>query len=193
MRPLVSFGVLFSPFIPFSFALGVKIEFLLPRHEEISQNGEYKLIIATEGLAAGDTPENKVLVAFTKTLAAGKGIKLYVDWHSYGQYILTPYGYSCSAQPANQARQSTLSKGLATKIAASYGTKFTVGGGCAALYATTGDSTDYITDVSKAEFAWTIELRPSSSASNGFVLAASQILPTAIEQWQGMLYLLPTM
>ena len=54
----------------------------------------------------------------------------------------------------------------------------------------TGDSTDYLTDVAKAEFAWTIELRPGSSASNGFVLPAAQILPSSIEQWEGLKYLL---
>ncbi|KAK0645397.1 hypothetical protein B0T16DRAFT_457435 [Cercophora newfieldiana] len=146
-----------------------------------------------KGQAAGDTPENKALVAFTKTLVASKGIKLYIDWHSYGNYILTPYGYSCSATPSNNARQLELARGLNTRIQQSYGTRHTVGGACSTLYATTGDSTDYLTDVSKAEFAWTIELRPGSGTSNGFVLPAAQILPSGVEQWEGMKYLLATM
>ncbi len=60
------------------------------------------------GAAAGDTPENtgirskierrsksitmntnRRFSAYGDTLGAGKGIKLYIDWHSYGQYILT--------------------------------------------------------------------------------------------------------
>ncbi|KAK3313606.1 hypothetical protein B0H66DRAFT_577562 [Apodospora peruviana] len=146
-----------------------------------------------KGVAAGDTPENKGLVAFTKSLAAGKGIKLYIDWHSFGQYILLPYGYDCSARAANHARQTTLASGVASRIAQSYGTRFTYGPSCSTLYATTGSSVDYLTDVSKAELAWTIELRPTGSSSSGFILPAAQILPSAIEQWEGMTYLLTTM
>ncbi|KAM7194412.1 hypothetical protein V8F20_007938 [Naviculisporaceae sp. PSN 640] len=146
-----------------------------------------------KGLAAGDTPENKALVAFTKSLQASKGIKLYIDWHSYGQYILLPYGFDCSARASNHARQTTLATGLANKIRESYGTRFTYGPSCSTLYKTTGSSTDYLTDVAKAELAWTIELRPTGSSSSGFILPAGQILPSSIEQWEGMKYLLATM
>jgi murein tripeptide amidase MpaA len=41
-----------------------------------------------KGRAAGDSPENKALKTQIDTLAAGKGITFYVDFHSYGQYIL---------------------------------------------------------------------------------------------------------
>lgn len=142
-----------------------------------------------KGVSAGDTPEIQALTAFTSTLRA-KGIKLYIDWHSYGQYILLPYGYNCDVRASNHARQTTLAQGLAQRIQQSYGTQFTYGPACSTLYLTTGDSTDYITDVAGAEFAWTIELRPTSSSGNGFVLPANQILPSAIEQWEGMKYLL---
>jgi len=143
-----------------------------------------------KGSSAGDTPEIKALIAFTSTLRNNKGIKLFIDWHSYGQYILIPYGYNCQARAPNHARQMTLAQGLSQRIQQSYGTRFTYGQACSALYMTTGDSTDYITDVAGAEFAWTIELRPTSSNGNGFVLPAGQILPSAVEQWEGMKYLL---
>lgn len=143
-----------------------------------------------KGAAAGDTPESKGLVAFTQQLAAGQGIKLYIDWHSYGQYILLPYGYNCSARATNHARQLTLATNTASTIAQRYGTRFTYGPSCSTLYATTGDSVDYLTDVSKAEFAWTIELRPTGSSGGGFVLPPAQILPSALEQWDGIKYLL---
>lgn len=89
-----------------------------------------------KGAAGGDTPENKALIAFSKTLTNGKGIKLFIDWHSYGHYILIPYGYNCAAKATNHARQLSLAQGLSTRIAQSYGTKFTTGQACAALYAT---------------------------------------------------------
>ena len=41
-----------------------------------------------KGLAAGDAPENRGLVANVNSLRDGKGLRLYIDFHSYGQYIL---------------------------------------------------------------------------------------------------------
>ncbi|KAI0834519.1 hypothetical protein F5Y06DRAFT_278857 [Hypoxylon sp. FL0890] len=145
-------------------------------------SGQYR------GAAAGDTPENTGIRTLGDQLADKKGIKLYVDWHSYGQYILTPYGYSCSAVAANQAKQDSLAKSLATAIAKPYGTRFTAGPTCATLYATAGGSNDYVTDINKAEYGWAIELR--DTGRNGFTLPADQILPTGIEIWEGIKYLL---
>ncbi|KAI1409469.1 hypothetical protein F5Y13DRAFT_90757 [Hypoxylon sp. FL1857] len=140
------------------------------------------------GVAAGDTPENTGIRTLGDQLVDKKGIKLYVDWHSYGQYILTPYGYSCSAVAANQAKQDSLAKSLATAIAKPYGTRFTAGPTCATLYATAGGSNDYVTDINKAEYGWAIELR--DTGRNGFTLPADQILPTGIEIWEGIKFLL---
>ncbi|KAF6820090.1 Metallocarboxypeptidase A-like protein-like protein 1 [Colletotrichum plurivorum] len=143
-----------------------------------------------KGQAAGDTPEMTALKSFTDRLASGNGIKLFIDWHSYGQYILLPYGYDCSARAANHARQMTLAGGTAAAVAQNYGTRFTYGPSCSTLYATTGSAPDYLTGAARAEVAWTVELRPSGAAGGGFVLPAAQILPSAIEQWNGMKYLL---
>ncbi|KAK6949809.1 hypothetical protein Daesc_008130 [Daldinia eschscholtzii] len=143
------------------------------------------------GVAAGDTPENTGIRTLGDQLANGNGIKLYIDWHSYGQYILTPYGYSCSAVVSNQAKQNSLAKNTASAIAKPYGTRFTTGPTCATLYATAGGSNDYVTDVNKAEYGWAIELR--DTGRNGFTLPANQILPTGIEIWEGMKYLFANM
>ncbi|KAK8114280.1 hypothetical protein PG999_006349 [Apiospora kogelbergensis] len=148
-----------------------------------------------KGQAAGDTPEVKVLKAFTDKLAAGKGIKLYIDFHSYGQYILLPYGYSCSKKATNDAKQESLAGGLQSAIAKPNGKKFTYGPICSTLYAATGGSTDrltrviqYMTDVAGTTYAWAIELR-----GNSFVLPANQIRPSGDEIWQGMQYLIPSL
>ncbi|KAI2636233.1 hypothetical protein GGS26DRAFT_581163 [Hypomontagnella submonticulosa] len=140
---------------------------------------------------SGDTPENTGIRTLGDQLAAGRGIKLYIDWHSYGQYILTPYGYSCSAVAANQAKQDSLARNVATAIAKPYGTRFTTGPTCATLYATAGGSNDYVTDINKAEYGWAIELR--DTGRNGFTLPANQILPTGTEAWEGMKYLFANM
>ncbi|KAI0199895.1 hypothetical protein F4808DRAFT_194977 [Astrocystis sublimbata] len=139
------------------------------------------------GQAPGDTPENTGIREFGDKLGAGKGIKLYVDWHSYGQYILTPYGYSCSATAPNQSKQDKLARDTGAAIAKVHGTRFTTGPTCTTLYATAGGSNDYFTDVTVAELAWAIELR--DTGTYGFVLPANQIIPAGEESWAGQLYL----
>ncbi|KAI1739922.1 hypothetical protein F4680DRAFT_458916 [Xylaria scruposa] len=139
------------------------------------------------GQAPGDTPENTGIRTFGDKLGAGKGIKLYIDWHSYGQYILTPYGYSCSAKAPNQSKQDSLARSVGTAIAQVHGTRFTTGQTCSTLYATAGGSNDYFTDVTTAELAWAIELR--DTGTYGFTLPANQIIATGEESYAGQKYL----
>lgn len=106
--------------------------------------------------------------------------------HTLTQHF-SPYGYSCTAQASNQAKQNTLASGVRSAIAAVHGTRFTAGPTCSTLYATNGGSNDYFTDVTQAEFAWAIELR--DTGSYGFTLPANQIIPSGEESWAGQKYL----
>lgn len=47
---------------------------------------------------------------------------------------------------------------------------------------------DYVYDVTKAQYAFTTELR--DTGMNGFVLPPDQILPSAVEEFAGLRYLL---
>ncbi|KAH7014801.1 hypothetical protein EDB80DRAFT_604918 [Ilyonectria destructans] len=141
------------------------------------------------GLAAGDTPENAALVAHTRSIAQSTGIKFYVDWHSYSQLILLPYGYSCSASASNINTQMSLAGGVASAIQGVNGLRFQYGPTCTTIYQTAGGSNDWVFDVAKAELAWAFELRPASSSSGGFTVPASNILPSGKEIWAGMRYL----
>ncbi|KAI1446059.1 zinc carboxypeptidase A [Annulohypoxylon stygium] len=138
------------------------------------------------GYQPGDAPETAALMAYAQTLAGDKGIKLYIDWHSYAQTILLSYGYSCDTFPQNYDQQVTLAGETAARIAQPYNTTFEYGSGCLVLYQSSGNGRDYMTDAAGAEFGWGIELR---STRYGFVLPADQILPSSIEIWEGMKYL----
>ncbi|EWC46453.1 hypothetical protein DRE_04396 [Drechslerella stenobrocha 248] len=149
------------------------------------------------GTGPGSTVEIDALVKFSQELAGDKGIKLYVDWHSFSQLILLPYGYDCKARVPNYEQQMSLARGVANAIKG-YGSRrstFTPGETCPALYKAVGGSTDYMQDVANAEISWCIELHPTNSGfgAGGFVLTPDKIKPSAEEIWAGMLYLLPTM
>ncbi|ROT36080.1 carboxypeptidase B [Sodiomyces alkalinus F11] len=147
------------------------------------------------GLSPGDTPEMQSLVAFTDAVAAANegGIKLYIDWHSYGHLILLSYGGDCDARVENYERQMELARGTAAVVETVDGSKYTAGPVCDVLYAASGGSMDYVYDVAGAELSWGYELSPADAAGGGFVLPADQILPTVVENWEGMRWLLSTM
>jgi carboxypeptidase A2 len=141
-----------------------------------------------KGVAAGDAPENKGLVAQVNQLRDSRGIRLYLDVHSYGQYILSPYGYDCALRPENDAQHQSLASRAAAAIRAVSGTQYTFGPSCSTLYATTGSSTDYTDVTGNATYSFTYELR--DKGTYGFVLPANQIQPTVRETWAGVVSML---
>ncbi|KAF2749202.1 hypothetical protein M011DRAFT_399384 [Sporormia fimetaria CBS 119925] len=141
-----------------------------------------------KGLAPSDAPENRGLVSQVQSLKNSRGIRLYLDIHSYGQYILWPYGYNCNLRAENDAAHRTIASAAATAIRGVFGTAYTIGPSCSTLYATTGSSTDYTDVTGNATYSYTYELR--DKGTNGFVLPASQIQPTVRETWAGLLSML---
>ncbi|CBX93159.1 similar to carboxypeptidase A1 precursor [Plenodomus lingam JN3] len=137
-----------------------------------------------KGQAAGDSPENRGLRTQVDALRSSRGIRLYLDIHSYGQYILWPYGYNCNLVPENSAQHRTLATRAQSAIQAVSGTPYTVGPSCSTLYATTGSSTDYTDVVGNATYSYTYELRDTGRF--GFVIPANQIQPTVRETWAGL-------
>lgn len=136
------------------------------------------------GRSAGSEPENKALVNHMKSIAARQKIYQYVDWHSYGEYILSPYGYT-AATPGNSDEQVALGGEAAEAIRRVHGKEFTVGPSGATLYPTTGSSADFATDVAGAEFAYALELRGGGEGAQGFVLPPEQIRDAGEEMLAG--------
>ncbi|KAL9048055.1 MAG: hypothetical protein Q9206_006273 [Seirophora lacunosa] len=141
------------------------------------------------GRAPADAPETVVLANFVNKLAtSAQKLKLFIDYHSYSQLFMTPYGYSCSAVTANDAEYQSLARGVVAAIKAVYGTVFRAGPICPTIYQVSGSSVDYVTDIAKAAYSFTSELR--DTGNYGFVLPASQILPSGVEAFAGLRYLL---
>ncbi|KAK3504451.1 hypothetical protein B0T13DRAFT_3751 [Neurospora crassa] len=146
---------------------------------------------AYRGAKQGDAPETTALAAFLNKVKAAQGLKLFIDWHSYSQLFMSPYGYTCSSVPAKNSEYQSLARGAVAAIKSVYGTTFNYGPICTTVYKATGNSVDYAFDVSGAEYAFTLELR--DTGANGFILPASQILPSGVEAWAGVKYLLANM
>jgi hypothetical protein len=142
------------------------------------------------GEEPGDAPENKGLDEFMLNLRDEQGIKLYIDWHSYSQLILCPFGHKETLYAPELGKWTRVAALMSEQIRAESdnATTFTFGPSGATLYPTTGSSVDHIYTIGRAEFSYTIEL--PDYGDFGFVLPPERIRPAAEEQWVGQQVLL---
>ncbi|KAK3369660.1 hypothetical protein B0T24DRAFT_363200 [Lasiosphaeria ovina] len=144
-----------------------------------------------KGKAQSDAPETTALAAWLKTTKANQGLKLFIDYHSYSQLFMTPYGYSCTTVSAKNTELQALAKGAVAAIKATHGLTYQYGPICSTIYKATGSSVDYVNDVVGSDYTFTTELR--DTGNNGFVLPANQIVPTGEETYAAFRYLLLNM
>ncbi|KAK8109325.1 hypothetical protein PG984_015126 [Apiospora sp. TS-2023a] len=137
------------------------------------------------GAKPGDAPENAGLDAFVRKVRDKQGIKLYIDWHSYGQLLLFPFGYAETLYAPELGKWTKAASMVSEAIrdASNTSTTYTFGPSGATLYATSGSAPDHVYSVGRAEWSFTIELRDTGRF--GFVLPQDQIRPAAEEMWEG--------
>ncbi|KAK6223132.1 zinc carboxypeptidase [Colletotrichum tabaci] len=141
-----------------------------------------------KGLAPGDSLEVKALKGQIDSLSASKGISLFLDFHSFGQYILWPFGYDCTLVGTDETSLRSLAERAAADIMAVYVTMYQVGNSCRLLKQTTGSSADYVHGVAGSKYTYTFKLR--DLLTYGYSLPANQIQPTVNETWAAVLPML---
>jgi len=127
------------------------------------------------GKSAFSEPETKAISDFIKTL---KGVKMGIDFHSYSQLILRPYGWTTKLPPA-EAVMKTIGDGMAAAIRATTKVNY-VSEHSIDLYITTGTALDWFYEPA-GFYGYTIELR--DTGAYGFVLPPAQIKPTGQENF----------
>lgn len=110
-------------------------------------------------------------------------IKLYLTFHSYGNYLLYPWGYT-SAYPEDADVLQALAVDVEAGIASVYGTRYTIGSSTNVLYAAAGGSDDWVKGVGGVALSYTIEL--PGGGLWGFDLPASRIEEVGIETFEGV-------
>jgi len=137
------------------------------------------------GTAAFSEPESKAVSDYT--LANGPFVGA-IDYHSYSQLILRPYGWT-KVLPPNEAIAKTIGDGIRASILAVNRVAYTSQPSWE-LYYTAGTSTDWWYATGKIPFSYCIELR--DTGTYGFQLPAAQIKPTGAENWAGFTYFVQT-
>eukprot|EP00835_Amoeboradix_gromovi_P005730 NODE_572_length_6559_cov_0.536842.p5 type:complete len:152 gc:universal NODE_572_length_6559_cov_0.536842:1187-1642(+) len=131
-------------------------------------------------------PESKSIDQYYRSLCCVSGA---IDFHSYSQLILRPYGFSKADSP-NEPEFKEVTQLMSSTMKSKY-SKYYTPQKSISLYITTGTASDYFYIArpnSEWVFALTIELRPSNSlGSGGFVLNPREILPTGEETYAGVL------
>ncbi|XP_032842632.1 carboxypeptidase A2 [Tyto alba] len=131
------------------------------------------------GPSANSEVEVRSVVNFIKKHG---NIRAFLTLHSYSQLLMYPYGYKCT-KPADYAELDALGEAAAHSIQSLYGTRFTVGSICSTIYQASGGSIDWSYDYG-IKYSFAFELR--DTGRYGFLLPASQIIPTAEETWLGL-------
>lgn len=128
----------------------------------------------------GTGPFSEPETAAVQRFISGSNAKwrAYVSFHSYGQYILFPWGYNKVVPPDYQDLQQ-VGQSAALAIRNVGGPSYTVGPAGNTLYPASGGSDDWAKGTMKMKYAYTIELR--DSGRYGFVLPASYIQPSGKE------------
>lgn len=127
------------------------------------------------GTGPESEPETRAVVQLIERKKSD--ILCYLTIHSYGQYILTPYG-STTEPPSNNEELMRVAQTAAAALTEKYGTSYEVGPTSLILYSNSGSSRDWAHMIG-IPFSYTFELR--DKGTYGFVLPADQIQPTCEE------------
>ncbi|KAL2917990.1 hypothetical protein HK105_202404 [Polyrhizophydium stewartii] len=129
------------------------------------------------GTAALSTKEAQALTSFIKSLS---NVVSYIDFHSYSQLWMYPWGYDCNArlpEPELTDLKTGGSKAVAA-LEAVNGVSFTNGQSCLVTYPAAGATDDWTYSIG-VKYTYSVELR--DTGDNGFTLPASQIVPSGKE------------
>uniref|UniRef100_A0A4W4H0D3 Peptidase M14 domain-containing protein n=1 Tax=Electrophorus electricus TaxID=8005 RepID=A0A4W4H0D3_ELEEL len=112
--------------------------------------------------------------------------KAFISIHAYSQLLMYPYGYVCTSIP-HQAELDSVGRSAVQALSSLYGTSYKVGSICKIIYQASGGSIDWSYDIG-IKYSFAFELR--DTGRYGFLLPASQIIPTASETWLGLKYIM---
>ncbi|XP_058502291.1 carboxypeptidase A5 [Solea solea] len=135
------------------------------------------------GPSAHSESEVKSIVDFVKSRG---NIKSFISIHAYSQMLMYPYGYT-RTPVRDQAELHAVAQKAVNNLASLYGTRYRYGSIINVIYQASGGTIDW-TYNQGIKYSYTFELR--DTGRYGFVLPASQIVPTASETWLALMTLM---
>uniref|UniRef100_H0VRR3 Carboxypeptidase A5 n=2 Tax=Cavia porcellus TaxID=10141 RepID=H0VRR3_CAVPO len=131
----------------------------------------------------GPSPQSEPEVAAIVDFITGHGnFKALISIHSYSQMLMYPYGHSMEPV-SSQKELYRLAKKAVKALYKVHGINYIFGSISNTLYVASGVTVDWAYD-SGIKYAFTFELR--DTGRYGFLLPATQIIPTAQETWMAI-------
>ncbi|XP_071524821.1 uncharacterized protein [Panulirus ornatus] len=108
-----------------------------------------------------------------------KKVKLFISLHSFGEYILYPWGYTMD-KPNKRGRLKHMAKTIMEQLNQNKSAHYKYGQSSELMYLASGCADDYMYDLG-VPYSYTIELPKDS-----FILPPEDILPVAQDFWDAM-------
>ncbi|XP_058797648.1 carboxypeptidase B-like [Phymastichus coffea] len=131
------------------------------------------------GTEAFSEPETAALRDFVLGL---KSVKTYLTFHSYGQYLLHPWGFT-SKLPSNEPILRCVAEKAESELSKLRGTHYEIGSSTNVLYAASGGSDDWVMGVGGADLSYTVEL---PGGYFGFAPPPREIIPVGRETFEAI-------
>lgn len=128
-------------------------------------------------------PETRNLAKYMYSIR--NRIKAYVDFHSYGQLWMSPWGFTRFYPPTYPTNLAAMFK-IRKAIYDTNRTLFHIGPAAVVIYYTSGDATDWVYGVLGVTHSYGVELQPSIFTDNGFILPPTSIEPVGKETFAGL-------
>ncbi|KAI0244404.1 hypothetical protein L0F63_003033 [Massospora cicadina] len=125
-----------------------------------------------QGPSPASEPEVKAILAYFQKQSPMLGA---IDFHSYSQLILRPFGTTSENAP-DESNLVELGNLMAADIAKVGGRRY-VNEKSIELYPVSGSASDWFYGREYKTYGYTVELSPTSNTYNGFILPPSQIIP----------------
>ncbi|XP_069113551.1 carboxypeptidase B-like [Argopecten irradians] len=162
--------------------MGVDLNRNFGHHWNPGNGGSYDQCQETyAGPHALSEPETQAMAHAIDSVASHALV--YLNIHSYGQYMIYPWGYTAQLPP-DAADLDHLGRVAANAIYHTHGHRYTVGEDTVVLYAAAGGADDYAKGHSGIKYAYTVEM--GDTGRYGFLLPESYIQSSGEEIWAGV-------
>ncbi|VDL84777.1 unnamed protein product [Nippostrongylus brasiliensis] len=109
----------------------------------------------------------------------------FITLHSYAQLWIYPYSHAQQNYPEDINELRRTARRAINRLQRQYGTEYRMGTGADTLSPASGGSDDWAKS-NGIKYVYLVELRPEYELSNGFILHKKELIPTAVETFEGV-------
>ncbi|XGW23935.1 hypothetical protein V3C99_005834 [Haemonchus contortus] len=109
----------------------------------------------------------------------------FITLHSYAQLWIYPYSHAQQNYPEDISELRRTARRAINRLHRQYGTEYRMGTGADTLSPASGGSDDWAKS-NGIKYVYLVELRPEYELSNGFILHKKELIPTAVETFEGV-------